>query len=99
MPAVLEKNIKGWLLEVIKPQEFNEKNLKSSGILFEAVVAQNQIRDVAKEFLAQIIVLQHPNVLTKGYTPVFHVHTSQTACKITEIEKKLDPNSGSGGTW
>ncbi len=53
MPAVLEKNIKSWLLEVIKPQEFNEKNLKSSGILFEAVVAQNQIRDVAKEFLSQ----------------------------------------------
>ena len=49
---------------------------------------------VAKEFTAQIIVLQHPNVITKGYTPVFHVHTSQVACKITEIMKKIDPKSG-----
>ncbi|MBU3896410.1 MAG: translation elongation factor EF-1 subunit alpha [Nanoarchaeota archaeon] len=49
---------------------------------------------VAAEFTAQIIVLQHPNVITKGYTPVFHIHTSQTACKITEIMKKLDPKTG-----
>lgn len=49
---------------------------------------------VAKEFTAQIIVLQHPNVITKGYTPVFHCHTSQVACKITEIQKKIDPKSG-----
>ena len=49
---------------------------------------------VAKEFKAQIIVLQHPNVITKGYTPVFHIHTSQTACKIIEIEKKIDPKTG-----
>lgn len=49
---------------------------------------------VAKEFTAQIIVLQHPNVITKGYTPVFHVHTAHVACKITEILKKLDPKTG-----
>jgi len=49
---------------------------------------------VAKEFTAQIIVLQHPNVITKGYTPVFHVHTSQIACKITEIQKKIDAKTG-----
>jgi elongation factor 1-alpha len=49
---------------------------------------------VAKEFTAQIIVMQHPNVITKGYTPVFHIHTSQTACKISEIQKKIDPKSG-----
>ncbi|MFH0829691.1 MAG: translation elongation factor EF-1 subunit alpha [Candidatus Aenigmatarchaeota archaeon] len=49
---------------------------------------------VAKEFTAQIIVLQHPNVITKGYTPVFHIHTAQIACKITEILKKIDPKSG-----
>jgi len=49
---------------------------------------------VAKEFTAQIVVLHHPNVLTKGYTPVFHCHTAQVACKITEIQKKIDPKSG-----
>lgn len=49
---------------------------------------------VAKEFTAQIIVLHHPNVVTKGYTPVFHCHTAQIACKISEIPKKIDPKTG-----
>jgi elongation factor 1-alpha len=47
-----------------------------------------------KEFTAQIIVLNHPSVISKGYTPVFHVHTAQVACTITEIVKKLDPKTG-----
>jgi elongation factor 1-alpha len=47
-----------------------------------------------KEFTAQIIVLNHPSVISKGYTPVFHVHTSQIACTITEIVKKMDPKTG-----
>jgi len=49
---------------------------------------------VAKEFTAQIIVLQHPTVITKGYTPVFHIHTAHIAGKITAIPKKLDPKTG-----
>ncbi len=49
---------------------------------------------VAKEFTAQIIVLNHPSVITKGYTPVFHCHTAQVACKIVEILKKIDPKTG-----
>jgi elongation factor 1-alpha len=69
-------------------------------------VAKNEIRrgdvvgheknppTVAKEFTGQIIVLQHPTVVTKGYTPVFHTHTAHVACKIIEIVKKIDPKSG-----
>jgi elongation factor 1-alpha len=49
---------------------------------------------VATEFTAQIVVLNHPTVITVGYTPVFHVHTAQVACQITEIVKKLDPATG-----
>ena len=49
---------------------------------------------IAKEFTCQIVVLHHPNVITKGYTPVFHCHTAQVACKVTEIVKKIDPKSG-----
>jgi elongation factor 1-alpha len=49
---------------------------------------------VATEFTAQIVVINHPTVLTKGYTPVFHIHTAQVACQITEIVKKIDPASG-----
>jgi elongation factor 1-alpha len=49
---------------------------------------------VAKEFTAQIVVLQHPTVMTVGYTPVFHCHTASVACTITEIIAKIDPRTG-----
>jgi len=49
---------------------------------------------VASEFTARIAVLQHPTVITAGYTPVFHAHTAQVACTITEISQKLDPKTG-----
>jgi len=49
---------------------------------------------VATEFTAQIVVLNHPSVMTVGYTPVFHIHTAQVACQIIAIEKKLNPATG-----
>ncbi len=49
---------------------------------------------VAQEFTAQIIVLQHPTVITKGYTPVFHINTAHVAGMIEEILKKIDPRTG-----
>jgi elongation factor 1-alpha len=70
-------------------------------------IAKNEIRrgdvagptnsppTVAKSFTAQIMVLNHPSVITKGYTPVFHCYTAQVACRFEEIQKKLDPRTGS----
>ena len=49
---------------------------------------------VAETFQAQIVVMQHPSVITAGYTPVFHAHTAQVACTIESIDKKIDPASG-----
>ncbi|MEM1981019.1 MAG: translation elongation factor EF-1 subunit alpha [Candidatus Hadarchaeales archaeon] len=49
---------------------------------------------VVSEFTARIAVLQHPTAIAAGYTPVFHVHTAQVACQITEIINKLDPKTG-----
>ncbi len=49
---------------------------------------------IAKEFTAQIIVLNHPSVLTTGYTPVFHIHTAQIACQFIELVKKINPATG-----
>jgi len=69
-------------------------------------IAKNEIRrgdvagptndppTVAKSFTAQIMVLNHPSVITKGYTPVFHCYTAQVACRFEEIQKKLDPKTG-----
>lgn len=49
---------------------------------------------VATEFTAQLIIMNHPTVVTVGYTPVFHIHTAQVACQIVEISKKLNPMTG-----
>jgi len=49
---------------------------------------------VVESFIAQIQVLNHPSVITEGYTPVFHCHTAHVACSFTEIQKKLDPKTG-----
>ena len=32
--------------------------------------------------------------MTVGYTPVFHIHTSQVACQFVEIIKKMNPATG-----
>ena len=55
----------------------------------------DNVPTVVTEFTAQMVVLNHPTVITVGYTPVFHVHTAQVACQVTEIQKKLDPATGS----
>jgi len=49
---------------------------------------------VAETFDARIIVLDHPSVVTKGYTPVFHTHTAQVACTFIELKQKLNPRTG-----
>ena len=49
---------------------------------------------VVSDFTAQIVVLNHPTVITAGYTPVFHVHTAQVACQFVELVKKINPATG-----
>jgi len=49
---------------------------------------------VAETFTAQVVVMQHPSVITAGYTPVFHAHTAQVACTIESIDAKIDPSTG-----
>ena len=55
---------------------------------------ESNVPTVATEFTAQIIVLNHPSVITVGYTPVFHIHTAQIACQVVEITKKINPATG-----
>ncbi len=49
---------------------------------------------VVEEFIAQIAVINHPTVLAKGYTPVFHVHTAQVPCQFIELIEQIDPKTG-----
>ncbi len=49
---------------------------------------------IAEEFTARVAVINHPTVIAKGYTPVFHVHTAQVPCQFIELKQKLDPKTG-----
>ena len=68
----------------------NKKDIARGDVLSH----ENNPATIATEFTAQIVILNHPSVLTVGYTPVFHIHTAQVACQIVSIEKKLNPATG-----
>ena len=69
----------------------NAKDLKRGN------VASDSKNDPAKEansFNAQVIVLNHPNKIQAGYTPVLDCHTSHIACKFEKLLSKIDRRSG-----
>jgi len=75
---------------------FNVKNLSIKDIR-RGFVCSNSKNDPAKEaenFLAQVIVLNHPGQIANGYSPVLDCHTSHIACKFAEIESKIDRRTG-----
>ena len=69
---------------------FGKKDIARGDVIGHA----DNLPSVATEFTAQIVVLNHPTVVTVGYTPVFHIHTDQVACQIVAIEKQIDARSG-----
>jgi elongation factor 1-alpha len=60
----------------------------------DVICAADKPVPVVEEFIAQIAVINHPTVLAKGYTPVFHVHTAQVPCQFVELIEQVDPKSG-----
>jgi len=50
---------------------------------------------VASTVIARIFVIYHPTSIAVGYTPVMHIHTATGPVKFEEIQKKLDPRTGS----
>jgi len=68
----------------------NKKDIARGDVLGHSSSAPT----VASEFTAQIIVINHPSVITAGYTPVFHIHTAQVACQFVKLIKKMDPATG-----
>lgn len=45
-------------------------------------------------FEAQVIVMNHPGKITKGYCPVIDCHTAHVACSFTNIRDKMDRRTG-----
>ena len=74
---------------------FNVRGFEKKSVMRGDVIGhESNVPTVATEFTAQIVVLNHPSVITVGYTPVFHLHTAQIACQFVEIVKKMDPKTG-----
>ena len=47
-----------------------------------------------ENFVAHVIIMNHPGEIKAGYTPVIDVHTAHIACKFEEILTKADRRSG-----
>jgi elongation factor 1-alpha len=74
---------------------FNVRGIERNDIRRGDVVGPvNHPPTVVESFTANIQVLNHPSVITVGYTPVFHAHTAQVACEFTELQARLDPKTG-----
>jgi len=67
-----------------------KKDIARGDVICEAA---NPI-SIVEEFIATITVINHPTVLAKGYTPVFHVHTAQVPCQFIELIAQIDPRTG-----
>lgn len=48
----------------------------------------------ARDFNAQVIILNHPGEIRAGYAPVVDCHTAHIACKFAELIEKMDRRSG-----
>jgi len=75
---------------------FNVKGISAKEIR-RGNVASDSKNDPAKEcanFLAQVIVLNHPGQIQAGYQPVLDCHTAHIACKFHELQSKIDRRTG-----
>jgi elongation factor 1-alpha len=69
---------------------FNIKNVSVKDIRRGNVCSdsKNDAAKEAKTFNAQVIVLNHPGEINKGYTPVLDCHTAHIACKFVKLHSK-----------
>jgi len=75
---------------------FNVKNLSIKDIKRGMVCgdSKNDAPVGCASFDAQVIVLNHPNQIGAGYTPVIDCHTAHIACKFDKIKSKINKRTG-----
>ncbi|KAK6187061.1 hypothetical protein SNE40_006309 [Patella caerulea] len=75
---------------------FNVKNVSVKELKrgYVAGDSKNDPPKGAKDFTAQVIILNHPGEIRNGYSPVLDCHTAHIACKFSEIQEKCDRRSG-----
>jgi elongation factor 1-alpha len=75
---------------------FNVKNVSVKDIKRGMVAGDSKVdppQGVAS-FEAQVIVLDHPNRIMAGYTPVLDCHTAHIACKFNALLSLMDKRTG-----
>jgi elongation factor 1-alpha len=75
---------------------FNVKNVSVKDIR-RGMVAGDSKNDPplgVASFEAQVIVLDHPNRIMPGYTPVLDCHTAHIACKFQALISLMDKRTG-----
>jgi len=75
---------------------FNVKGLSIKDIKRGMVAGDSKNDPPMKcaSFNAQVIVLDHPNKIMAGYTPVVDCHTSHIACKFNKLIQTIDKRTG-----
>ncbi|KAA0194472.1 hypothetical protein HAZT_HAZT005581 [Hyalella azteca] len=75
---------------------FNVKNVPVKDLKrgFVTSDSKNDAAKAAQDFVAQVIVLNHPGQIQAGYSPVVDCHTAHIACKFAELVTKIDRRTG-----
>lgn len=86
-------------MEEAKPGDnvgFNVKNISLKQIR-RGMVAGNSKKDPPCKtdyFTAQVIILDHPNKIMAGYTPVLDCHTAHIACRFNKLITLMNKRTG-----
>jgi len=75
---------------------FNVKNISVKDIKRGNVAGdiKNDPPEGTVSFQAQVIVLDHPNKIMAGYTPVLDCHTAHIACRFDQLLQLIDKRTG-----
>jgi elongation factor 1-alpha len=75
---------------------FNIRNIGVKDIKrgYVASDASNNPACEAERITAQIIIMNHPNVISAGYSPVIDCHTAHIACRFDKLLQKIDKRTG-----
>jgi elongation factor 1-alpha len=75
---------------------FNVKNVSVKDIKRGNVAGdtKNDPPQGTESFNAQVIVLDHPNKIMAGYTPVLDCHTAHIACRFDKLLQLMDKRTG-----